>query len=293
MNPIVFHLISGDAFFTGIALIVLGVLATRCSKAIVRRSTPLLLFAGVLSVALSSTAIPYWYYAGAVAFSLLAFARARRTTSSRAWAAAVILVWIGLVVVEVPWRLTPRLSPVATRSLTIIGDSVTAGIGEGDIETWPGILARTHQIDVQDLSRMGATVGSADKSLQGTIIRAELVLLEIGGNDLLGSTSTADFRKNLNDLLQHVGSPDRQVVMFELPLPPFYNEYGRIQRELAAQHGVKLIPRRVFLSILSGGGSTLDSIHLSQSGHRAMAGIVWEIVGPAFESAKGNSTQLF
>jgi hypothetical protein len=35
--------------------------------------------------------------------------------------------------------------------------------------------------------------------------------------------------------------------------------------------------------LLAGDGATLDSIHLSQSGHQQMSDVVWELVGPAFE----------
>jgi acyl-CoA thioesterase-1 len=60
------------------------------------------------------------------------------------------------------------------------------------------------------------------------------------------------------------------------------NEYGRIQRQLAARYGVRLIPKRVFIRVLTGEGATLDSIHLSQAGHRAMADAIWNIVEPAY-----------
>jgi acyl-CoA thioesterase-1 len=90
--------------------------------------------------------------------------------------------------------------------------------------------------------------------------------------------------------------------MFELPLPPFYHEFGRIQRDAAGRRQVALIPKRVFLNLLAGQGATLDSVHLSQAGHQQMADLVWELVGPAFGHAalheqqsapvvKSNSTQ--
>lgn len=72
--------------------------------------------------------------------------------------------------------------------------------------------------------------------------------------------------------------------MFELPLPPFYHEYGRIQRAVAAKYHVLLVPKRIFLSAIAGSDSTLDSIHLSQSGHEFMADCVWRLVKSAFET---------
>ena len=67
--------------------------------------------------------------------------------------------------------------------------------------------------------------------------------------------------------------------MFELPLPPFYNAFGIIQRRLAKKHGVTLIPKRVLMRVLSGSNATLDSIHLTQHGHEMLAASVWEILG--------------
>jgi acyl-CoA thioesterase-1 len=80
----------------------------------------------------------------------------------------------------------------------------------------------------------------------------------------------------------------QQVIMLELPLPPFRHEYSRIQRSLARKHDVRLVPKRLFLSVLTADGATLDTIHLSQTGHRRMAALVWDLVGSAFPSR--NST---
>ena len=106
-----------------------------------------------------------------------------------------------------------------------------------------------------------------------------IVLLEIGGNDLLGPTTVEQFETGLSRLLERVCVPGRTVLMFELPLPPLRNEFGRIQRRLARQYGIGLIPRRVLISVLTGEGATLDSIHLSPRGHGRLAETVWDIVG--------------
>ena len=165
----------------------------------------------------------------------------------------------------------------------MIGDSVTAGIGGDETsETWPSILAREHDLQVQDVSHMGETAASALRRIKKHTLQSGLVVVEIGGNDVLGSTSADQFATDLNELLAHVTSDDRQTIMFELPLPPFFHEYGRIQRSLAAQHNVALIPKREFLSVIAGNDSTLDSIHLTQAGHQKMADVVWRCLKSAF-----------
>ena len=40
--------------------------------------------------------------------------------------------------------------------------------------------------------------------------------------------------------------------MFELPLPPLKNEFGRAQRDLAAQFHVLLIPKRLLIGMITG-----------------------------------------
>jgi acyl-CoA thioesterase-1 len=107
-----------------------------------------------------------------------------------------------------------------------------------------------------------------------------VLLLEIGGNDLLGSTSAAQFSDDLDRLLSRVCVPGRTVLMFELPLPPFRNEYGRVQRRLASRYNVSLVPKRIFITVLTTDGATLDGVHLSQTGHELLADVVERLLGP-------------
>lgn len=130
---------------------------------------------------------------------------------------------------------------------------------------------------------MGDTAASALKRVRTQGVNSSVVVVEIGGNDLLGSTSSTQFAQDLDTLLDYITRSGRQIIMFELPLPPFCHEYGRIQRTLARKYNVKLVPKRVFLSIIAGTDATLDSIHLSPAGHQQMADCVWRIVQAAFQ----------
>ena len=131
---------------------------------------------------------------------------------------------------------------------------------------------------------MGETAASALKRLKSHSISAHVVVVEIGGNDILGSTTANQFASDLDELLGYLAAENRQIVMFELPLPPFCHEYGRLQRAVAAKHNVRLVPKRIFLSVIAGSDSTLDTIHLSQAGHQRMADCVWRLVNSAFSA---------
>lgn len=60
MNGLVYHIVSGQAFFSGIALLVLAAFASTRPQPIFRRITVLSFLIGVIAVVVSSTAIPYW-----------------------------------------------------------------------------------------------------------------------------------------------------------------------------------------------------------------------------------------
>lgn len=291
MNPIVYTIANGQSFFIGIALLLLAALAALQSRALVKRSATMAFLLGMIAVVVSSTTFPNWWYALAVVVTVAWIAACFRRRRQREMSYAFAGTWLLATGLELPYHLLPTITPASSRAVTILGDSVTAGIGGDEkSETWPKILAREHGVDVQDLSHFGETAASALKRAKKHEINAPIIFLEIGGNDLLGSTSAEKFGVDLDALLQHLAAPNRQLVMFELPLPPFNHEYGRVQRMIAAKHRAKLIPKRVFLAVLADRAATLDTIHLSQAGHQRMADCVWAIVQPTFaevERSKG------
>ena len=122
----------------------------------------------------------------------------------------------------------------------------------------------------------GGTVGTAVNSFKRikNLNKDDLVIIEIGGNNLLNGTSTKDFRKDLTRLLRDVTSKTQNVIMLELPLPPFGNNFGKAQRELSSEFNIILIPKKYFAWVLSGSDSTMDGLHLSNYGHKKMAEII-------------------
>jgi acyl-CoA thioesterase-1 len=284
-----YHVASGHIFFTGLALIVAAVAFSAVALPAAtgdrrRRLVWILAVLGLLSVATSATPLPWTAYAvGAAVLVVWAFAEARRKTLSRRTRLAarglVVATCIAGAALEIPFHLMPRLRLPPKPVVAVIGDSVSAGMGENEAVTWPRRLAERHGLVVHDHSVMGATVASARKQAANLVPGDDVVILEIGGNDLLGSTSPADFAAGLDALLHDAQTPGRTVLLFELPLPPGFNAYGLAQRRLAAKHGAVLVPKRVLMGIFTAPGATLDSIHLSQSGHDRMAGAVWRLIG--------------
>jgi acyl-CoA thioesterase-1 len=285
MNWLVYHLVSGQAFFTGVLLLIIAALADGDSRPVIKRLRFLVFFVGLVAVVISSTAIPDWVGILATGATLAWILSRYRVTWRRGAQSAFVAVWLLAGLTEIPYHRMPSLHPAVDRRLGVIGDSVTAGIGSDETaDTWPALLARERNLQIQDISHVGETASSALKRARSQRLDAPVVVIEIGGNDILGTTTAAQFERDLDALLTFLAADDRQIVMFELPLPPFFHAYGRVQRALAAKHHIGLIPKRVFLSVIADRQATLDTIHLSQAGHQRMADRVWRVVRSAFEA---------
>ncbi|MAG93145.1 MAG: acyl-CoA thioesterase [Planctomycetaceae bacterium] len=285
MNWLIEHFTSGQAFFSGtVCIIPAGALAAR--SRLQGRGSRVLAVVGLLLVAASATPLDYRFYglAGVLSLAWLIFERRGDATARRtvvALRAGVLIVWLAGVGQELPYHFLPALERAEARRLIVFGDSVTAGLGRET--TWPTILRREHELEVVDLSRIGATASMAASLAEHAPLDTGLVLIEIGGNDLFGDADPDKFAAGLDRLLKRVSGKGRDVVMFELPLPPLFGEFGRVQRRAAKKYGVKLIPKRVLMGVLSRREATSDSIHLTRNGQQAMARAVWRIVADGFD----------
>jgi acyl-CoA thioesterase I len=288
---VAFEFAGGDAFFLGLVLLMAAAgLALWCDGPRVRRVVRLATIGSVIVIAASGTPLPYWFYALGVLAVILSLwprpASPQRTAQTRfRIAVAPLIAWCAAAAGwEFSYRLPIRIE-VTPRydALAVIGDSVSAGLLGPREPTWPKQFREQYGVQVIDVSAEGATARSALGQAESLNSRSgnirAVVLIEIGGNDYFESVPPADFAVDLERLLTTLNRPDRQLVMLELPLPPFYNSYGRVQRELAARYRVPLISKREFARVVFTSEATLDTVHLSETGHRLFAEMVWRNVG--------------
>jgi acyl-CoA thioesterase I len=201
-------------------------------------------------------------------------------TVSRVRLAAGIILFCSLLalsVLELSHRRMPLITGQRNDHLVVIGDSISSGI---DLRSpsWPAVLQQTTGVTVKNLAKPGATVADARVMAANITSEERLVLLEIGGNDLLSGTPSDQFERNLDLLLTKLTQPGRTIVMFELPLLPHRIAYGQIQRRLTSKYGVWLIPKRYFAQAIEGADATSDGLHLSSIGSQRMAALVAKIL---------------
>ena len=187
---------------------------------------------------------------------------------------------------EMSYQFPPGPSFEHHERIIVVGDSLSSeDFAETTSETpigksapdppWPRLLQNQHAISVVNLAFSGAVTESAAKKTAAADFSNALVIVEIGGNDLLKGVSTADFERGLDRLLSQIRRNDNSILMLELPLPPLYNGFGAVQRQLAQKHRVTLAPKRLLSQVLADSSQTIDGVHLSPTGHQALADAVW------------------
>lgn len=273
------HFGSGDAFFVAQAFFALALFAAWRRWRSGRVFS--IAFVGALWLFLSAWPGTLFWILGlgicGVAIGLQTFVRRPPKGSGRRLL-PITMAFVAIAPLhETTFRLTPRMPLRSGESLAVIGDSVTAGLNDDD-DTWPQQLARRCDIAVWDASQPGATLPSALQQLSALNGRGDVLILEIGGNDLLEEVGVAPFRQTLQELLSAATQRYNRVVMCELPLPPLANQYGFWQRRLAGQYRVPLIPKRRLIGILTTAGATVDGVHLSDAGQMRMAELMQSVL---------------
>ncbi len=284
MNRIALEFASGGAFFYGI---VLSVVATLLSVFLRQTRLGSVLFVasilGAIAVVLSATPLPVWLYilwflTLTAVHVLLGIQRMRRTRTTYVVAALFVVQTLGMCALELPYHLKPSIPLRGAKTLYVVGDSLCIGAGARE-RNWPEQLGSLAGLDVVNLSSGGAKLSRALHCPSRVTGPGAVVVVEVGGNDILDSTDPKAFEERLERLLDGLCRPGRLVIMLELPLPPLHNKYGEIQRRLARAQGVSLIPKRCLTGVLGTPGATVDGLHLSDTGQALMA----ESIGALFD----------
>jgi acyl-CoA thioesterase I len=292
MNPLALYFASGESLYPGFAILLLIIAVSRWARSAWHlRLRNIAAILSLVLILLSGVPLPYLGYGFLVVAFVAWFIRWHKAVTMSQWgiprvvtAVALAIVIACLAIVELPYRYPAPVTGMQHGHLTVIGDSISAGIGGGHLP-WPVIFQKKGLAEVRNLSRAGIGVEEAYQLAAKVTPDDTLVLLEIGGNDVLGSSDKHNFERNLDLLLSRLATKERTLVMFELPLPPLYNAYGKTQRRLAEKYHVHLIPRRFFISVLAGADATSDGLHLSNSRGDRMCELIDHLLGPVLSKS--------
>ncbi len=186
---------------------------------------------------------------------------------------------------------TPKRSKT-TPKVIAFGDSLTAGFGLSEKESYPFLLQQKIDRDGFDIEVINAGV-SGDTSLGG-VSRIEWVLgqenvkiliLELGANDLLRGVPVKEMRENLEKIIVKAKEKDVQVLFCGMLAPPTMGEEYRKEfvdtfPELATKYDLVYLPFLLENVAANKDLNQADGIHPNAKGTEIMTSNVYSELKP-------------
>lgn len=197
----------------------------------------------------------------------------RKVFQQRRLLLAAACFWAGTIAVFWQWDQTthtsrqPTLDPA--RPIAVIGDSISSGTVEK--YAYAPRLGKLLDVEVLDFSRPGITSAEALKKDFPKLLaaRPQCVVIEIGGHDYLDDDPRSVPEANIRTMIEQARAIDCEVILMEVPRDFILSPYCGLERDLAAEYDLELIPdtpirRMVLWSPLTPPGFLLDpATHLS------------------------------
>ena len=179
------------------------------------------------------------------------------------------------------------------KSILFFGDSLTAGFGLEEEESFPSLVQ--DRIDSLDLDYNVINAGLSGETSSGGKNRIDWVLnqdvdifvLELGANDMLRGLDIIETEKNLRAILDFVldKTPETKVIIAGMEAPPnmgeeYTNQFRSLFQNLAKDYEASYIP---FLLDGVAGFPELnlnDGKHPNAEGQKIVLENVWRILNP-------------
>jgi lysophospholipase L1-like esterase len=156
--------------------------------------------------------------------------------------------------------------------IVAFGDSLTHGTGASRDTAYPAVLASLTGRTVINAGVPGDTTASALQRLPSVLVEHQprLVLLCLGGNDMLKRQPESATENNLRLLVQTIRSSGAEVMLIAVPEPKLFGSapdfYGRIAEEMQLP-----LEDDIFNAVLKDNSLKADPIHANAAGYRVVA----------------------
>ena len=172
------------------------------------------------------------------------------------------------------------------------GDSLTAGFGLSEKESYPYLLQEKLKADGFDFEVINAGV-SGDTSLGGLersdwVLdqeNAKILILELGANDLIRGVPVARMKENLDKIIRKAKAKNLKVLLCGMLAPPtmgqpYQRDYTVAFPDLADEHKVEFLPFLLENIALKKELNQADGIHPNADGAKIMADNIYRALKP-------------
>lgn len=176
--------------------------------------------------------------------------------------------------------------------IVAFGDSLTAGFGLTEKESYPYLLQEKLKRDGYSYEVVNAGV-SGDTSLGGLeridwvlgMENVEILILELGANDLLRGVPVKQMKDNLDKIIRKAKAKNVKVLLCGMLAPPsvgadYQRDYTNAFPDLASEHEVEFLPFILENVALNKKLNQADGIHPNAEGARIMTENVYKELKP-------------
>lgn len=177
----------------------------------------------------------------------------------------------------------PRLSPVGPGEVIVaFGDSLTYGTGASEHESYPAVLAQLVNRKVVRSGVPGEVTSGGLARLERVIAeyRPALMIVCLGGNDMLHKLADAEIKTNLRQILQAIKGRGISIMLVGVPKPALITSAPEFYAELAKEFGIPY-EGKIVTDVLYRPDQKSDSIHPNAKGYRRMAEAIAELLKKA------------
>lgn len=196
--------------------------------------------------------------------------------------------WLVLLVMLMAWPLGAAERP----TVLVMGDSLSAAYGIEQDAGWVSLLQKRlgNKAEVVNASISGETTSGGATRLPGLLRQhaADIVLVELGGNDGLRGLPPQQMRDNLSTMIEASQAANARVLLVGIDIPPNYGEAYRraftgIFEELAEEYDLALVPFLLEGVALEPGLMQDDGIHPTAAAQPRLLETVWLALAPLLE----------
>ena len=189
----------------------------------------------------------------------------------------------------------PLKTPAVTVSrpkIVAFGDSLTAGFGLTERESYPYLLQEQLNADGHNYEVINAGV-SGDTSMGGLeridwVLEqdgVEILILELGANDLLRGAPVSKMKSNLDQIIRKAKAKNVKVLLCGMIAPPtmgaeYQREYSYTFPQLANEHKIPYLPFLLEGVAMKKELNQADGIHPNAEGTKLMTQNIYKELKP-------------
>ena len=190
--------------------------------------------------------------------------------------------------------ITPQISS-DKKKIVAFGDSLTAGFGLAEKDSYPYLLQQQLNSDGYNYEVVNAGI-SGDTSLGGLeridwVLgqdNVEILVLELGANDLLRGLPVDKMKENLSKIIEKAQTKNVKVLLCGMLAPPtmgekYRREYTNAFPDLASEYKLAFMPFILENVALEKDLNQADGIHPNARGEKIMTRNIYNVLKPLLD----------